>query len=321
VASWAAIVCPDTVGSGWTPNSQAPTESVEAYTFYLRGRQYFHNSTRWFLNLARQMFDRAIELDPMFARAYAGLAVAETRLAGWFGEPIPIDQILANAGKAIALAPDLADAHAARGEALSGQGRRAEAEEAFERALELDPNHFEANLFYARHWHRAGDSERSLPYFIRATEVQPEDCQAPLLVHQSLRALGRDEEGVEYARMGLKRAEEALRKYPESSRPAQLGACTLASLGEMDQAKAWLERALAIDPDDTHIKYNGACMWAQMGESGRALDLLEQWASHVGRENKDWMQQDPDLESLRDLPRYKKIVELINTKITERLGL
>ena len=117
------------------------------------------------------------------------------------------------------------------------------------------------------------------------------------------------------------RAEEALRRYPESSRPAQLGACSLASLDEIEKAKAWLERALAIDPDDTHIKYNGACVWAQLGENDKALDLLEKWASHVGRENMDWMQEDPDLESLRELPRYKKILELIDAKITERLGL
>ena len=302
---------------------QAPTDNVEAYTYYLRGRQYFHNSTRWFLNLARQMFERAIELDPMFARAYAGLAMAETRLVGWFGESISVDQILGNAGKAIALAPDLAEAHAARGEALSASGRdRAEeAEKAFERALELDPNNFEANLFYARHLHRVGSGEKAIPFFIRATEVQPDDCQAPLLLHQTLRALGREEEGIEYARMGLKRAEEALRRYPESSRPAQLGACSLASLGEVEQAKSWLERALAIDPDDTHIKYNGACTLAQLGESEAALDLLEKWSSYVGRENLDWMQEDPDLETLRDHPRYKKILELIDAKITERLGL
>jgi adenylate cyclase len=303
--------------------SQAPTDNVEAYTYYLRGRQYFHNSTRWFLNLAKQMFERAIELDPMFARAYAGLAMAETRLVGWFGESISVDQILGNAGKAITLAPDLAEAHAARGEALSASGRdRAEeAEKAFERALEVDPNSFEGNLFYARHLVRVGKAEQSVSLFIRATEVQPDDCQAPLLLHQVLRSLGRDEEGVEYARMGLKRAEEALRRYPESSRPAQLGACSLASLGEIEQAKAWLERAHAIDPEDTHIKYNGACVWAQMGEKDKALDLLEKWASHVGRENMDWMQEDPDLESLRELPRYNKILELIDAKITERLGL
>ena len=300
---------------------QAPTENVEAYTYYLRGRQYFHNSTRWFLNLARQMFERAIELDPTFARAYAGLAIAETRLAGWFGEPISVDHILGNAGKAITLAPELAEAHAARGEALSGMGRRAEAEKAFEAALQLEPNNFEANLFYARHLHRAGRSEQSLPYFTRAMEVQPDDYQAPLLLHQTLRALGRGEEGEQYARMGLKRAEEAIRKFPESSRPAQLGAATLASLGEKKQAAEWMERAMAVDPDDTHIQYNAACTWALLGEKEKALDLLERWSSHVGRENKDWMQEDPDLESLRELPRYKKILELIDAKITERLGL
>ena len=301
--------------------AKAPTDNVEAYTFFLRGRQYFHNSTKWFLELARQMFAKAVEIDPMYARAYAGIAICDTRLAGWFGMPIPMEEILANAGKAIALAPDLAEAHAARGEALSGSGRRADAEAEFERALELDANHFEANLFYARHWARAGEYERSLPYFFRALEVQPDDCQAPLLVHQVLRALGRQEEGEQYARMGLRRAEEALRRYPESSRPAQLGASTLASLpGESEQAKRWLERAMAIDPNDTHIKYNAACVWAQLGEHNRALDLLEVWSGYVGRENKDWLEHDPDIDPLRGHPRYQKLLELIDAGIAKRQG-
>ena len=300
--------------------AQAPTDNVEAYTFYLRGRQYFHNSTKWSLDLARKMFAKAMEIDPMYARAYAGLALADTRLVGWFGESIPIGQILANAGKAIALAPDMAEAHAARGEALSSDGQQAEAEEEFERALALDPNHFETNLFYGRHWHRAGQSERSIPYFIRATEVQPDDYQAPLLLDQSLRCVGRGKEGEPYARMGLKRAEEALRRHPENSRPAQLAAATLASMGEAEKAKQWMERALSIDPDDTHIQYNAACMWSQLGDKERALDLLQKWASHMGGENKDWMQHDPDLDPLRDHSRYKKIVELIDASLAERAG-
>jgi adenylate cyclase len=300
--------------------AQNPTDNVEAYTYFLRGRQYFHNSTRWFLSLARQMFAKAVEIDPMYARAYAGIAICDTRLAGWFGDPIPVEEILATAGKAIALAPDLPEAHAARGEALSGSGRPQDAEEEFEKALSLDPNHFEANLFYARHFHRVGKHEKALPYFIRATEVQPDDYQAPLLLDQTLRAIGRKEEGEPYAQMGLKRAEEALRKHPESSRPAQLAAATLACMGEAEKAKMWMERALAIDPDDSHIQYNAACMWSQIGEHDKALDLLQRWASHVGPENKDWMQQDPDLDPLREHPRYKKIVELIDASIAERLG-
>jgi adenylate cyclase len=296
---------------------QAPTGNVEAYTYYLRGRQYFHNCTKWFLGLAREMFVRAVELDPEFARAYAGMSMAATRLAGWFGEVIPSDAILAAAAKAIELAPDLAEAHAAQGEALSGLGHIEESERAFERALQLDPNHFESNLFYARHWARFGEFERALPYFTRAAEVQPDDCQAPFLLDQSLRALGRREEGRPYAQMGLKRAEEALRRFPESSRPAQLGATTLAAMGEFDEARRWMDRALAIDPDDPHIRYNAACMWAQIGEYDRAFDYLDQWATHSGMENRDWMLHDPDLDPLRNQPRYAQLIEALNTRIAK----
>ena len=86
------------------------------------------------------MFVRAAELDPTFARAYAGIANCDARLVGWYGVQIPVEEILAMADKALALDPDLAEAHAARGEALRVAGRSEEAIAAFERALELDPN-------------------------------------------------------------------------------------------------------------------------------------------------------------------------------------
>ena len=297
---------------------QTPTENVEAYTYFLRGRQYFHNCTRWFLNLSLQMFARAIELDPTYARAFAWLSLAQARLASWFGAPIALDEIMATAGKAMALQPDLPEAHSARGEALNAMGRREEAEQSFERAIALDPNGFEPNLFLGRHWMSIGDYERSLPYFVRATEVQPDDCQAPFLLEGALRGLGRREEGLPYVRMGLKRAEEALKKYPESSRPAQLGATALAAIGEPEEARRWIERALAIDPDDSHIKYNAACVYAQVGEIDRAFDFLEQWALHSGVENRDWMLHDPDLKALRGHPRHRKILDIIEARITER---
>ena len=80
-----------------------------------------------------------------------------------------------------------------------------------------------------------------------------------------------------------------------------------------------MERALAIDPDDTHIKYNAACMWAQLGEIEQSLDLLQIWASHVGRENKDWMLADPDLDPIREHPRYAKLLDLLDSNISERV--
>ena len=291
--------------------AQAPTANVEAYTHYLKGRQFFQNSTKRYLGLARQMFGKAVEIDPSFARAYAGIANCDSRLAGWFGEPIPVEEIMATADKALALDPQLAEAYTARGNALSVMGERAESKVAFERALELDPNSFDANLFYASYWVNEGEPERSIAFYTRAIELSPDDCQAPFLLDLAFRALGRTEESGRYARLGLKRAEEQLRDHPESSRPAQLGAGALASLGENERAKQWLARALAIDPDDTHLQYNAACTWTQLGEYDRAFDLLEVWTQHGGGISKAWFRRDPDLEPLRDQPRYQKLLELV----------
>ena len=292
---------------------QAPTVNVEAYTYYLKGRQFFHNSTKSFLLLARQMFAKAAEIDPMYARAFAGIANCDARLSGWYNVAKSPEEILATAGKAIALDPNLSEAHAARGIALVNSNRRVEAAEAFERALELDPNSFDANLAFARFCVTEGDPERAVGLYKRAVESQQDDSQAPFLLQMLLRGHGLTEESEKYAQLGLKRAEEQLRLHPESSRPAQLGATALAYMGDNDRAKAWMDRALAIDPDDANTKYNAACMWSLLGEPERAFEYLEDWIQHVGPDLKSWFEHDADLEPLRDHPRYEKLLEEIKS--------
>jgi adenylate cyclase len=290
--------------------AKAPTDNVEAYTYYLKGRQFFHNHTKNFLMLARRMFVKATEIDPLYARAYAGIANCDARLDGWYNVSTPAEEILATATKALALDPDLAEAHAARGVALAISGSRVEAVAAFERALELDPNNFDACLAYARFCVIDGDPVRAIDLFMRAIESQPDDPQAALLAHPILRSLGRYEEAEKYARLGLKRAEEALRLHPEGSRPAQLGAATLATLGEKEKAKDWLDHSLAIDPDDSNARYNAACTYAQLGDVDRAFDLLETWSQEVGRDVKMWFLHDSDLDPIRGHPRYPKLLEM-----------
>jgi adenylate cyclase len=291
--------------------TQAPTDNVEAYTHFLRGREYSHYQTRRFLRLARQMYTKAVELDPDFARAYAGIATCDARLIGTFGEAISAEEILAVTAKALAIDPKLAEAHAAHGEALAAIGRSDEAKSAFERALDLDPNSFEANYSFARFSFRLNEHEWAAQLFKRALELQPDEAQAPLFLALTLQSLGRKGEAEEYAKLGIKRAEEQLRLHPESSRPAQLGACVLATLGETERAKEWMERALEIDPDDRLALYNAACMWAQLDEPDRAFDFLERWSKVVASETRDWMRHDPDIDSLRSHPRYQKLLEMI----------
>jgi len=291
--------------------SQAPTANVEAYTYYLKGRQFFHNSTRVLLALSRQMFSKATELDPNYARAYAGIAICDARLENWYRADIPTAKIIAIADKAISLDPSLAEAHAARGVALGNDGQHEEAVDAFSRALAVNPNDFDANLLFARYRVTQGDLEQSVPLFQRAVEIQPDDWQSPLLLDSVLQALGRFKEGEHYARLGIKRAEEAMRLHPENSRPAQLGAPTLARLGETERAKEWLERALFLDPDEPIATYNAACTYAQLGEVDRAFDALQKWSLRRGLEMELWLDTDADLDPLRKDARFITLVQTI----------
>ena len=289
----------------------SPTENVEAYTHYLRGRQFLHTSTKSSLTQGRRMFARAVELDPHFARAYAGMANCDSRLYSKHGVATSADEILATASMALAIEPNLAEAHAARGYAFMIGDRRSEAANAFALALALGPNSYEANQLFAEFCVTKGEFELAAQHYLRAMEIQPDDYQAPLFLSGVFQSLGRPEEGARYARLGVKRAEEALRQHPESSKPAQQGACALAYLGERDRAKEWLARALAIDPDDNIARYNAACTYSLLGESDRAIDLLEICLQQMGIDMKLWFKNDSDLHPLRSHPRYQRLLELI----------
>ena len=289
---------------------QAPTANVEAYTCYLRGRQFYHILTKSSLTLGRRMFAQAVELDPLYARAYAGIADCDSMLYALHGVAISVDEILAITDKALAIDPNLAEAQAARGLALMVGGRRVEAASAIEQAMALDPNCYQAHHTFARLGFTAGDFELAAKHFLRALEIQPDDYQSPLMLNQVFVSLGRPEEAVKYAKLGVKRAEEALRLHPESSRPAQIGAPVLAYLGERERAKEWIARALAIDPDDSLVSYNAACTYAQLGESDRAIDLLESCMQRLGSNQKLWLKNDSDLDPIRNHPRYQRLIEL-----------
>ena len=289
---------------------KASTDNVEAYTHYLRGRQLLHATTRSSLILARRMFARAADLDPQFARAYAGMANCDSRLNSKHGVKVSANDLLATTGKALALEPNLAEAYAARAYALMIDSHAEAAAVAFEKALALDPNCYEANQLYAEFFVTKGDFEQAAEHYLRAMEIRPDDYQAPLFLIGVLRSLGRLAEAAKYARLGVQRAEEALRQHPEDSKPAQQGAVALAFLGERDRAEEWLARALAIDPDDNLCRYNAVCTYSQLGEIDRAIELLEVCMQQFGTDMKLWIKNDSDLDPIRNHPLYQKLLEL-----------
>jgi len=262
--------------------------------------------------LARRMFAKAIELDPAYARAYAGIADCDSFLSLIYHLDVGTDSILATSAKALALENGLAEAHASRGLALSLGQRYEEAMAEFEQAIALDPNSFEGHFFYARACVSQGKLERAAALFERAAENKPDDYQSLILLIQIYRSLGRHRDGESAARRGIERAENELTLHPENPRPAYLGAAALVTLGDTDRAREWVSRALAIDPDDILTQYNAACNYSLLGDIEPAFDLLERLLPHAGHElNSGWIKHDSALDPLRSHPRYQKVLELI----------
>jgi adenylate cyclase len=291
--------------------AQAPTNNVEAYTYYLRGRQFFHRHTRSYYLLARRMFTKAVELDPKYARAYAGIADCDSFLFLHYSVDVGIEKILATSARALELDAGLGEAHASRALALSLAQRGEEAMTEFEQAIRLSPNSFESHYFYARACFIQNKLERAAALFERAAELNPDDYQANTFRVMIYRSLHRDSDLEEVARKAVEKAEQELTLHPENPRPAYLGANCLITLGERERAKEWLSRALAIDPDDILTLYNVACSYSKLGDFESALGLLEQLLPNANEETKAWIKIDSDFDALRSHPRFHKALQLI----------
>jgi adenylate cyclase len=290
---------------------QAPTDNVEAYTYYLRGRQFLHRHSKSYYDLARRMFTKAVELDPRYARAYAGIADCDSFLRLHYHVDVPLQQIFEMTEKALSLDDQLAEAHASRGLALSIEKRFEESTAEFEKAIALDPNSFAAHYLYARGSFAQGKLERAAELFERAAAISREDYQSLVLLIQIYRSLGRDAEKDNAARRAIARAERELILHPEDPRPAYMGIAALIEMREGTRAREWIERALVIGADDPLTQYNVACGYTKLGDIEEALDLLERMLPKVGEEIKMWIKHDSDFDALHGHPRFQRLMKSI----------
>jgi non-specific serine/threonine protein kinase len=288
--------------------AKAPTADVKAYDFYLRGRQFFYQFRRRGYDFARQLFSRAIELDPGYARAFAGVADCYSYLyMYWEASEENLKAADDASQKALLLDPDLAEAHVSRGLAISLSRRYEEAEQEFEMALRLDPKLYEAFYFYARACFQQGKLERAGELFENAAKLKPDDYQAPSMLALALEAQGRITEATGAHRRALRAAEKHLELHPDDARALYLGATDLCQLGERARSLDWARRALAIDPEDCGILYNVACVYSLQGLIEESVDCLEKALQH-GFWYKRWAQHDSDLDSVRSHPRFQALM-------------
>src|SRR5882672_6245844 len=292
---------------------QAPaaTPKVEAYDYYLRGRQFFHQFRRTGMQFARRMFDRAIEIDPQYALAYAGVADCCCLLyMYWDGSKANLDGAESASRRALELGPDLAEAHASRGFALSLRRQYAPARAEFETALKLNPNFFWAHYFYARTCFQEGSIEEAVRHYQDAARVQPEDFQSLLLMSTVLKGLGRPAEAEAAQREGLRVAERHLELNPDDARALYLGAGALVQIGQRERALEWTRRALAIDSEDSGVLYNVACAYCTLGMVDDAMAAIEKSVQN-GFGHKEWLENDSDLNPLRANPRFTALLKKV----------
>jgi serine/threonine protein kinase/Flp pilus assembly protein TadD len=293
---------------------QLHSPNVEAYGFYLRGRQYFHQHRRKSHEYARQMFERAIELDPNYALAHAGVADCCSFLYQYFdASPANLKRADAASRRALELAPELAEAHASRGLAVSLSERFEEADTEFEMAMKLDPKSFEAAYFYARSCVAQGRNEDAAKWFERAIAVRPDDYASLALLATVYHALGEEEKSIQHSRRAYDTARKHLELTPDDPRALYMGAMALSSLGESEKAREWNRRALAMDPDDPSVLYNIACAFAMEGQALEAIDALTK-ALDNGFGHWKWIEHDTDLDSIRETPQF---LDLLKRKPSE----
>jgi serine/threonine protein kinase/Tfp pilus assembly protein PilF len=289
--------------------AEVPTSHVQAYDSYLRGRSFYYRYGRHDIEFALQLFSRAIELDPEYALAHAGLADCWSYIYLYAERKDAVRQQAEAAGRrAVELAPGSAQAQASLAVALSLGSQKEEAQAAFEKAIRLDPTLFEAWYFYARQAFASGDLPKARSLYEEAMRVRPEDFYSPLLVAQVYQELGRPEDARAARERGVSLVEKHIDLHPDDARALYMGANGLVALGLKDKGLDWARRARRIDPDDPMLLYNLGCIHALAGDVEDAVDCLER-AAAGGLLQKGWYEHDGDLDPLRGHPRFKALLE------------
>jgi TolB-like protein/Flp pilus assembly protein TadD len=287
---------------------KAPRVNVQAYEYYLRGRQLFHQWRRKSVEHARRMFERAIEIDPNYALAYAGIAdCCSYTFTYWDASAENLAQADTASHKALELDPELAEAHTSRGLALTFAKRYPEAETEFETAIRLNAKSFDAHYLYARARFQQGKLALASQSFEEATRLRPDDYQAASFLAQTYDGLGRKADALATHQRTLQAVEKHVELNPDDPRALCLGAIELVYAGQRARALEWARRALAIDPEDSLMLYNTACFYAIQGEPDEAFACLDK-ALQLGWGHREWLENDSDLDALRGDPRFQALL-------------
>jgi adenylate cyclase len=298
---------------------QRGTTDPEAYNLYLMARQY---SVTGNLGATRRseaiirLSRRATEIDPNYARPWALMAGAQMSLRFHLGREG--DDGLAAAERAIALDANLAEAHAAKASFLMQYARSDEAHRENEIALRLDPESYEVNMAVAGWNYQMRRFDAAIPYYEKAATLMETDYLAAGMLASCYKAIGDVEGARRAARRALERTEKLVAVEPDNGSAMGMAVGALAVLGETERAKEWAKRATLLDPDNLNMRYSFACaLIVDLREFEAALDLLGPAFEKLHIEALNWAKNDPDLDLIRDHPRFTAILAAAEARLAQ----
>jgi adenylate cyclase len=293
------------------------TENVDAYNHYLMARRY------WFTgnvgdsrreNAVLRLCQRAVDIDPAYARAWSLMALAQHSLRQYRGKHG--DDWAAASEQALALDPTLAEPHALKARILFAAGHRDEAFAEIELALRLDPDSEEVNKAAGELSIHAGRMGDAIRYFGKHAALNEADWGASGMLITCYTAIGDTEGARRAARVTLSRSETALAQDQSNGHAMSFAAIALAVLGEAERAKERINRALLIDPDNPVSRYNFACAMSRFfGDVDSAIALLGPVFADISPGLLANAKADPDLDPIRDDARFKAMIEAAEARL------
>ncbi len=284
-----------------------PTENLQAYDLYLRGKRYARRLTRQDIEFALQMFENAVALDPSFALAYAACANACAMYYSFFSrDEVWVERAREASGRAVALRWDLPETHISQAWVLYAAGLYDEAVRMVKKAIERKRDCDGAFYLLCRALFAAGRYQEVVDVAESGIEASGEDYNVYVPVLNSLGAMGKEEARRNMAQRFIVALENHLKQVPEDARARVLLGGYYAQLGRPDDALRELNLAVTLRANEASILYNAACLYCNLNRKAEALDALRR-AWEAGSKDSVWARRDPDLAPLHGDPEFERM--------------
>jgi serine/threonine protein kinase/Tfp pilus assembly protein PilF len=284
-----------------------PTDDLQAYDLYLRGKNYARRLSKQDLEFALQMFENAVSIDPNFALAHAALANACAQYHYHFDRGRRwVDRAIEATSRASALGKDMPEVRVAEAWVAYVEGRFDDAVELVRGAIARKPDTEGAFYLLGRALFATGRYQELVDVAEDAMTHTGEDYNVYVPIHNALGALGKTDMLRNQTQREIQMYESHLKKVPEDARARTLLAGDYAMLDRIEDATRELNLAMMLRPDDAMVMYNVACVFCQLGKNGEGLTALRK-AWDAGFRDPNWARHDPDLDPLHGDPEFERL--------------